>query len=77
MMIVLETVLDMVMNEFALGVADGFFHRVELLSEVNTRPTGFDHRDDGSDMSFSAPEALGDRWMRFVLHGTILSWGIG
>ena len=38
-----QTVLDVVVDEFALGVSYRLFHSVELLRQIGAWPAGLDH----------------------------------
>ena len=61
---VLETVLDVVADQLALGVADRVVDGVELLREVEAGPAFLEHGDDRGEMAVSAPEARDDAGMR-------------
>ena len=54
MLAVFEAMLDVIVNEFALGVRDRLFHGVELLREFKAGATFLDHRDQRSQMAIGA-----------------------
>jgi hypothetical protein len=49
---VIQTVIDVIMNQGFLGLAHSLLDRVELLGNVEARSTVFDHRDDRPEMTF-------------------------
>src|SRR5580704_12241955 len=59
----LQTVVDMVVDQFALGRADGGLHGVQLLREVGAGATLFDHPDHRAEMALGALQSRRDRWM--------------
>jgi len=63
-----KTVLDVIVDQFALGVADRVLDRVELLGDLDAGLGGVNHRDDGAQMALRALEPAGDLRMRGVLH---------
>jgi hypothetical protein len=67
-----EAVVNMIVNQRLLGLADGLFDGIELLRQVETWPTLFDHGNDAPKVAFSAFEALDDLRMRLmdVFHGS-------
>src|ERR1035441_4716472 len=46
--------MDMVLDEFLLGVADGFLDGVQLLRQIHARPARLQHVDDGRKVSLGA-----------------------
>ncbi|MNL59887.1 hypothetical protein D3C87_1836500 [compost metagenome] len=59
--------IDMVLDQSALGLADGFFHGVQLLSDVDAGPTVFDHVDDAAQVPLSTLQPFDDIAMTLVL----------
>ena len=70
---VLKTVVDMVLDERALGLADGLFNRMQLLGNVYTFPPVLDHGNDAAQMTVCTLQALDDRLMALVRMGMALS----
>ena len=62
----LKAVIDVILNERALGIGNGLFHRIQLLGDVGAAGMRLDHPDDMRQMSGRALEALGNRRMRCV-----------
>ncbi len=52
---VLETVIDVIVNQSLLRLRDRFLDRVKLLSQVHALAPLFDHADDGSQVTFGTP----------------------
>jgi hypothetical protein len=48
---VIQTVIDVVMNQGLLGLAHSFLDRVQLLGNVEARSSVFDHPDDGPQVT--------------------------
>ncbi|SSX47315.1 unnamed protein product [Ciceribacter sp. T2.26MG-112.2] len=68
--------VEMVLDQRALGVADCLFDGIQLLRDVETRFSCLDHGGDTPQMAFGTLEALDDIGMRFVsmlAHGQFLS----
>jgi hypothetical protein len=63
---VLQAVIDVILDERALGLAYGFFDSVELLGNVYALSTFFDHGDDAAQVSVRTFEALDDRLVALV-----------
>lgn len=61
-----HAVVQVIMDQLALGGADGFLHRVQLLSHVHTLTVGVHHRYDVLQMTAGAPQALDNRLVRSV-----------
>jgi len=55
--------------EFSLGFADGLLYRLQLRSNIDTRPSIFDHGNHATQMTLSATQTLNDR--RMALMGVI------
>jgi len=72
-----EAVLDVIMDQLALGIDDGALDRMQLLRQVESRPTFREHGEDGGEMAMRPLETGNDRRVGSVLHGHILSWAIG
>ena len=63
MTVILKAMLDMVVDQLALGVAHGLLNSMQLLREIETGPPLLNHRNDRPDVTFGSLEALGDRGM--------------
>lgn len=53
-----EAVVDMVVDERALGAGDGALDGLELLRDIDARSLFLDHTDDAAQMTGSAVEPL-------------------
>lgn len=58
-----EAMVEVVVDQGALGLFYRSLDGMELLGDVNARPSRFDHLDDGLQMAVSALEPLCDRGM--------------
>ena len=56
-----EAMIDMIVDEGALGAGDGALDGLELLRDINAGPLVLDHADDAAQMTGSAVEPLDDR----------------
>ena len=78
---VLETVIDVVVNQCFLCVGNGLLNRMQLLREIEAFSARLDHLNDGSKVTFSATKPLDQIGMRqvqvFGSHGQNLSYGWG
>jgi hypothetical protein len=63
---VFQAVIDVILDQRALGLAYGFFHRMQLLGNVHALAPFFDHDDDTAQMTICSLEALDDRFMTLV-----------
>jgi hypothetical protein len=63
---VLQTVINVILDERALCLAHGFFHSMELLGNVYALTPLFDHGDDSTQMTVCPLEAFDDRLMSLV-----------
>jgi len=74
-----EAMVDMVVDQHLLGLADGLFDGVELLGEIETVPALLEHGEDAPKVSFSSFQALDDIRMALMLgsHLEMLSPRIG
>src|SRR4051812_20025200 len=68
----LEAMLDVVVDEFALGAGDGFLDRMKLLREIETASILREHVHNGTQMSLRAFEALDDGGVAGVLHDVMI-----
>jgi hypothetical protein len=72
-----QAVVDVVMDQDALGRCDGALHRSELASDVQAGFFSFDHPDDVSQMTLGALEPFHEIWVAGVLvhlfHAAIIS----
>jgi hypothetical protein len=64
---VLQAVIDMVLDQHALGLADSFFHGMQLLSDVDAGPMVFDHGDDAAQVTLRTLQPFDDIAMTLVL----------
>src|SRR4029077_18765468 len=69
----LETVFDVVVNQCLLGLCDGLLDRLQLLSDVETRPLRLDHVDDAAQMPFGTTQAPDDLGMGLMDLGLVHS----
>ena len=53
--------VDMVVDERALGAGNGAFDCLELLRDIDARSLLFDHADDAAHMTGGAVQPLDDR----------------
>jgi hypothetical protein len=60
-------VVNVILDKDTLGLADGFFHGMQLLSDVNAGPVVLDHGDDAAQMSLRTLQPFGDIAMTLVL----------
>ena len=56
----------MVVDQLALGIADRALNRVELLRQINTRPSRLEHRQHAGQMAVRAFEPGNDVGVRRV-----------
>jgi len=64
-----ETMLDVIMDQLALGVGEGVLNSVQLLGEVEARPALLKHRQNLAEMAVGALEALDDFGVAGVFQG--------
>ena len=64
-----KAVVDMIVDEGALGDGDGLFHGLELYRDFGTGPAVLDHANDMTQMTVSALQPLGDAGMGCMLMG--------
>ena len=69
--------VDVIVDQFALGVGDGVLNGMKLLREVEAWLTRLDHADKRAQVSFRAFQTLDDGRMTLVFHLLVLSPGIG
>src|SRR5258708_894207 len=55
-----HAVVNMILDEFFLGVADGFLYGVQLLRQIHARASSLQHVDHGREMSLGAFQPCGD-----------------
>jgi hypothetical protein len=58
---VFKTVIDVILNQRALGLAHRFLDRMKLLGDVYTLAAFFDHGDDASQVSIRTLKAFDNR----------------
>ena len=61
------------MDQLALGVDDGALDRMQLLRQIEARPTFLEHGEGGGEMAVCPLETGDDRRVGSVFHGHILS----
>ncbi|OKO84231.1 hypothetical protein AC629_21690 [Bradyrhizobium sp. NAS80.1] len=64
----LETVIDVIVDQCLLGIFDRALHGLQLLRYLDARLTLLDHLDDLLEVAVGALQALGNRGVRMVLH---------
>lgn len=52
--------IDVVVDQCLFGLANGLFHGVKLLSNVETRSSFLDHRNDAAKMPFGTFQPFHD-----------------
>ena len=62
-----QAVVDMVLDKHTLGLADGFFHGMQLLSDVDAVPAVFNHGDDAAQVALRTLQPFDDVAMTLVL----------
>ena len=63
----LQAVVDVVLDKYTLGLADGFFHGMQLLGDVDAGPAVFDHGDDAAQVALRTLQPFDDIAMTLVL----------
>jgi hypothetical protein len=58
--------IDVVVDQGALGLADGLFYSMQLLGEIEARSSFAEHFDHPAEMTVSPLQALDDIGMSFV-----------
>jgi hypothetical protein len=64
---VFQAVVNMVLDKHTLGLANGFFHGMQLLSDVDAGPAVFDHGNDAAQVALRTPQPFDDVLMTLVL----------
>lgn len=62
-----QAVVNMILDKHTLGLADGFFHSMQLLSDIDAGPMVFDHGDDAAQMALRTLQPFDDIAMTLVL----------
>lgn len=57
---VLQAVVDVILDQGALGLAHGFFHRMQLLGDIHAGAPFLDHADDTAQVALGALEPFDD-----------------
>jgi len=57
----------MVLDKHTFGLAHGFFHGMQLLSDVDAGPAVFDHADDAAQVTLRTLQPFDDIAMTLVL----------
>src|SRR5262245_24996693 len=70
---IVETMVDVIVDQLALGIADRGLDRVQLLGKLQAGPAVLDHANQGAQMTLGTLQALDDVRMACVLNGHILS----
>ena len=73
----IQAVLDMIVDEFPLGVCDRAFDSMKLLREVKTGASLLEHRENRGEVAMGALESGDDGGVTGVLHIEDLSPGTG
>jgi hypothetical protein len=68
----LQAMVDVVLDKHTLGLADGFFHGVQLLGDIDAGPTVFDHADDAAQVTLRTLQPLDDIAMTPVLMAVLV-----
>ncbi len=58
--------VDVVVDQCALRLADGLLDGMKLLSQIQARPAFVEHVDDTTEVTLGAPEPPDDIGMSFV-----------
>jgi hypothetical protein len=74
---VFEAMVDMVLDQRALGLANRFFHGMQLLRDVHALTALFDHGDDAAQVAVGAFKALDDRFVALVDMGVDMGVSVG
>jgi len=61
-----QAMIDVIVDECALGAGDSILDRLELLSDIDAGPLLLDHPDDAAQMTGSSVQPLDDRRMTGV-----------
>jgi len=61
-----------ILDKHTLGLADSFFHCMQLLSYVYTGAAVFDHGYDAAQMTFCALQSFDDVLMALVLMSVLV-----
>ena len=56
----LQAVIDVILNQGALGLAYGLLHGMQLLRDIHALTAILDHGDDAAQMALGALQALHD-----------------
>lgn len=57
---VCQAMVDVILNQGALGLANGFFHRMQLLGNIHAGTAILDHGDDAAQVALGAFEPFDD-----------------
>jgi hypothetical protein len=52
--------IEMVLDQSALGLSDRLLHRMELLRDINAWSAALNHRDNAAEMTLGPLQALDD-----------------
>ncbi|OEO25754.1 hypothetical protein AX279_09965 [Pseudomonas sp. J237] len=63
----LQAVVNVILDKHTLGLADGFFNSMQLLSDIDAGPMIFDHGDDAAQMALRSLQPFDDIAMTLVL----------
>ena len=72
-----QTMIEVLVNELALGIRYGVFNGMELMRHLKAIPTALQHADERAHVPLCSPEALHNCPMACFAHDNNLSWGIG
>jgi hypothetical protein len=77
----IQTMIDVIVNQSPLGLADGLFDGVKLLGEVKAGPPLTEHFNHPTEMALGTLQPLDDIWVSFMnvilCHANIVSPWIG
>jgi hypothetical protein len=62
----IQTMIDVIVNQSPLGLADGLFDGVKLLGEVKAGPPLTEHFNHPTEMALRTLQPLDDIWVSFM-----------
>ena len=68
---IFQTMLNVIVDQLTLGLANGAFDRVKLLSQIDTSTLFIEHGQDSREMSLRLLEAGDDFGVRCVFHNSM------
>ena len=70
---IFKTMLNVIVDQLTLGLANGALHRVKLLSQIDTSALFIEHGQNSREMSLRFLEAGNDFRVRCMFQSGILS----